>query len=111
MRRRLLRSSKLIVLALLATFAQSTTRAQGLLTGDEIPAAAEQIKSHPNKNTLNCDEVYLTRFSNLGFDLRYHARYEFRLPWGQMPEGGKLRARIRVTPRKGTPVLLGEYFD
>lgn len=111
MRPRLLRSSKLIVLALLAMFAQRETRAQGLLTGDEIPAATKQIKNHPHKNTLSCDEIYLTRFSNLGFDLRYHARFEFRLPWAEMPEGGKLRARIRVTPQRGESVLLGEYFD
>lgn len=111
MRPRLLRSSKLIVLALLAMSAQRETRAQGLLTGDEIPAATKQIKNHPHKNTLSCDEIYLTRFSNLGFDLRYHARFEFRLPWVGMPEGGKLRARIRVTPQRGASVLLGEYFD
>jgi hypothetical protein len=111
MRPRLLRSGRLIVLALLAMSAQRATRAQGLLTGDEIPAAMKQIKNHPHKDTLSCDEIYLTRFSNLGFDLRYHARFEFRLPWAEMPEGGKLRARIRVTPQKGASVLLGEYFD
>lgn len=111
MRRRLLKSGKLIALALFAIFVQQATRAQGLLTGDEILAAEKQIKTHPHKNTLNCDEIYLTRFSNLGFDLRYHARFAFRLPWSEIPEGGKLRARIHVTPQKGAPVLLGEYFD
>ena len=111
MRRRLLRSSKLIAPALLAMFAQHATRAQGLLTGEEISVAAKQVGSHPHKNTLSFDEIYLTRFSNLGFDLRYHARFAFRLPWSEMPEGGKLRARIRVIPQKGTPVLMGEYFD
>lgn len=95
----------------MAIFAQHATRAQGLLTGEEIPAAANQIRNHPHKNTLRFDEIYLTRFSNLGFDLRYHERFAFRLPWSEMPEGGKLRARIRVIPKKGAPILLGEYFD
>lgn len=50
MRPRLLRSSRSIVLALLAMFAQRETRAQGLLTGDEIPAATKQIKNHPRES-------------------------------------------------------------
>lgn len=108
---RLLRSSRLIVVALLVMFAHRTTRAQGLLTGEEIPEAAKQIGGHPHKNTLNFDEIYLTRLSKLRFDLRYHAGFLVRLPWSETPDGGKLRARIRVTPQKGTPVLLGEYFD
>ena len=103
-------NGKLLVL-LLAMFPKHVIHAQSLVPSDEIPAVEKQISNHPRKNTLEFDEVYLTRFSNLGFDLRYHAGFYLRLPLGQLPAGGKLEARIRVTPKNGAPVLLGEYFD
>lgn len=111
MRCRLLRNSQLIVLALLVMLPQRPTHAQSLVPPHEVPAIAKQISSHPPKNTLECDEVSSTRLANLGFDLRYHVGFLFRLPMSQMPEGGKLEARIRVSPEKGAPVLLAEYFD
>lgn len=103
--------SKLIVLALLMMFSHRLTHAQSLVPPDEISAVEKQISSHPRKDTLECDEIYLTRFSNLGFDLRYHAGFYLRLSLGQMPAGGKVEARIRVTPKNGPSALLSEYFD
>ncbi len=100
-----------LIALLLAVFPALVTHAQSFVPPDEIPAVEKQIRSHPRKNMLECDEVYLTRFSNLGFDLRYHAGFFLRLSLGQMPAGGKLEARIRVAPKKGAPALLGEYFD
>ena len=99
------------MLALLVMFSQRLAHAQSLLPPEEIPNAARQIDSHPRKNTIGHERIHLTRVSNLGFDLRYTARFSIQLAMGDISEGGKVEARIRVTPEKGAPVLLGEYFD
>ena len=104
-------SSKVAVLAIVVTFSADLTHAQSLVPPEEIPAAARQIGSHPRKNTIRCERIYLTSVSNLGFDLRYSTGFNLELVMQDMSEGGKLEARIRVTPEKGEPVLLGEYFD
>lgn len=104
-------SSKLILPALLLLIPNRLTHAQSLVPPEEIPTVAKQISSHPHKNTMECDDISLVRISNLGFDLRYHAGFYVRFPMAEMPEGGRLEARIRVTPKNRTPVLLDEYFD
>src|SRR5690242_12727416 len=92
-------------------FSQRLAHAQSLLPPEEIPNVAREIDSHPRKNTIGHERIYLTRVSNLGFDLRYTAGFSIQLAMGDISEGGKVEARIRVTPEKGAPVLLGEYFD
>lgn len=100
---------KLIALALLTTFPQCQARAQSLVPPEQTHAVAEQFGNHSRKNTLECQQVSLSRVSYLGFDLRYHAGFYLMLPLS--PGGGRLEARIRVIPRTGAPVLLAEYFD
>jgi hypothetical protein len=104
-------SGRSTLLPLLVVLLVSSAHGQSLVPPDEAAAVAKQFNDRPVKNTLECDEVSATRIANLGFDLRYHAGFFFKLPMKEMPEGGRLEARLRVTPEAGAPVLLAEYFE
>lgn len=101
----------LILLSVAATFAAGVTRGQGLVPPEEVASSNVRMNGHSRRNTLKFYNVSLSKQSSLNFNFRYQTGFAFAFPLGEMPEGGKIHALIRATPKEGAPVMLSEQFD
>lgn len=103
--------SRFIVLLLAAAFAAGLSYGQGLVEPEELPAATERMNNHPRQNSLKFYQVFLDKRIKLDYNFRYQTDFSFQFPSGEMPEGGKIHALVRATPKGGAPVMLSEQFE